>query len=161
IFDAGRLTDTQGRTTDFRRTIIILTSNLGSSAAREAPVGFRAVPPPPTDRDAVLRELGRWFRPEFLNRLDQVVMFRPLAAETRRKNGRARGRARPGTQRPGPAPPPGRCRPRRPRLVTPGGLLAHLRRPAAQAHRRTARLAPGGAGHCRWRGALRFDAPFG
>jgi len=91
IFDAGRLTDNHGRTADFRRTIIILTSNIGSALAREAPVGFRpssagaapGVEGP--DRDATLRELGRWFRPEFLNRLDRVVTFRPLAAETAEK----------------------------------------------------------------------------
>ncbi|MBY0523450.1 MAG: AAA family ATPase [Gemmataceae bacterium] len=90
IFDAGRLTDKQGRTADFRRTIIILTSNIGSAVAREAPVGFRAEPAAPLpiagpDRDATLRELGRWFRPEFLNRLDRIVTFRPLAAETAEK----------------------------------------------------------------------------
>jgi ATP-dependent Clp protease ATP-binding subunit ClpC len=82
IFDAGRLTDTQGRTADFRRTIIILTSNIGSRIEEVAPVGFgRGVKPPP-DRDATMRELGRWFRPEFLNRLDRIVTFRPLDAET-------------------------------------------------------------------------------
>jgi ATP-dependent Clp protease ATP-binding subunit ClpC len=92
VFDAGRLTDNHGRTADFRRTIIILTSNIGSALAREAPVGFRpanpgAAAPGPEgpDRDATLRELGRWFRPEFLNRLDRVVTFRPLAAETAEK----------------------------------------------------------------------------
>jgi ATP-dependent Clp protease ATP-binding subunit ClpC len=91
VFDAGRLTDHHGRTADFRRTIIILTSNIGSALAREAPVGFRpspeAAPPAPEgpERDVTLRELGRWFRPEFLNRLDRVVTFRPLAAETAEK----------------------------------------------------------------------------
>jgi ATP-dependent Clp protease ATP-binding subunit ClpC len=91
VFDAGRLTDHHGRTADFRRTIIILTSNIGSAIAREAPVGFRpstGAPAPGVegpDRDATLRELGRWFRPEFLNRLDRVVTFRPLAAETAEK----------------------------------------------------------------------------
>ena len=84
IFDAGRLTDSQGRTADFRRSIIILTSNVGSRVAQEAPVGFgRAVPPP--DPSATLRELGRVFRPEFLNRLDRIVTFRPLSAETAEK----------------------------------------------------------------------------
>jgi ATP-dependent Clp protease ATP-binding subunit ClpC len=82
IFDAGRLTDTQGRTADFRRTIIILTSNIGSRIEEAAPVGFGRGSKPPPDRDATLRELGRWFRPEFLNRLDRIVTFRPLDAET-------------------------------------------------------------------------------
>jgi ATP-dependent Clp protease ATP-binding subunit ClpC len=85
IFDAGRLTDGQGRTADFRRTIIIITSNLGAGPARAAPVGFGREAPPPPDRDAVLRELGRWFRPEFLNRIDRIVNFRPLAAEIAEK----------------------------------------------------------------------------
>jgi ATP-dependent Clp protease ATP-binding subunit ClpC len=85
IFDAGRLTDAQGRTADFRRTIIILTSNVGSRIAQEAPVGFGRELPPPPDADATTRELGRWFRPEFLNRLDRIVTFRPLAIETAEK----------------------------------------------------------------------------
>ncbi len=82
IFDAGRLTDAQGRTVDFRRTIIIMTSNVGSAMPTSAPIGLgRGVPAPPS-RDTILRELGRWFRPEFLNRLDRIVTFRPLASET-------------------------------------------------------------------------------
>jgi ATP-dependent Clp protease ATP-binding subunit ClpC len=85
VFDAGRLTDGQGRTADFRRTIIVLTSNVGSTVARPAPVGFGREAPPPPDREALLRELGRWFRPEFLNRIDRIVNFRPLAAETAEK----------------------------------------------------------------------------
>jgi ATP-dependent Clp protease ATP-binding subunit ClpC len=85
IFDAGRLTDSQGRTADFRRTIIILTSNVGSRIVQEAPVGFgRAVPPPP-DASTTLRDLSRSFRPEFLNRIDRIVTFRPLSAETAEK----------------------------------------------------------------------------
>jgi ATP-dependent Clp protease ATP-binding subunit ClpC len=82
IFDAGRLTDTQGRTADFRRTIIILTSNVGSRVEEQAPVGFGRAAAGPPDRDATLRELSRWFRPEFLNRLDRIVTFQPLDAET-------------------------------------------------------------------------------
>jgi ATP-dependent Clp protease ATP-binding subunit ClpC len=84
VFDAGRLTDKQGRTADFRRSIIILTSNIGSAVNREAPVGFGrgGTPEKAPDRDATLRELGRCFRPEFLNRLDRIVLFQPLAEET-------------------------------------------------------------------------------
>jgi ATP-dependent Clp protease ATP-binding subunit ClpC len=85
IFDAGRLTDTQGRTADFRRTIIILTSNIGAGLTREGAVGFGQAAPRAPDRDSTLRELGRWFRPEFLNRLDRIVTFRPLGAETAEK----------------------------------------------------------------------------
>lgn len=86
LFDAGRLTDSMGRTADFRRTIVILTSNVGSRMQSEAPLGFGGdskggVP----TQDAILRELSRFFRPEFLNRLDRVVIFRPLAIETAEK----------------------------------------------------------------------------
>lgn len=85
IFDAGRLTDTQGRTADFRRTIIIMTSNVGSSISTEGYVGFGRKAGAAPDREMTMRELGRWFRPEFLNRLDRIVTFRPLAAETAEK----------------------------------------------------------------------------
>jgi len=84
VFDAGRLTDARGVTADFRRTIVILTSNLGSAVPTESGVGFGAagaVPPPP-DRDHAVREVLRFFRPEFVNRLDHVVSFRPLSLET-------------------------------------------------------------------------------
>ncbi len=84
IFDAGRLTDTQGRTADFRRTIIIMTSNVGSRVQQEAPVGFGRVAPP-QDPNLILRELSRSFRPEFLNRIDRIVTFRPLSEETAEK----------------------------------------------------------------------------
>src|SRR5205809_989908 len=83
IFDAGRLTDTQGRTVDFRRTIIILTSNVGAGNAPLGSVGFGQRPASPApDRETTLREPSRWFRPEFLNRLDRIVTFRPLSQET-------------------------------------------------------------------------------
>lgn len=80
IFDAGRLTDNQGRTADFRRTIIVLTSNVGARIAAETPVGFGRQAPP--REDITLRELSRFFRPEFLNRIDRIVSFRPLSRET-------------------------------------------------------------------------------
>ncbi len=85
IFDAGRLTDTQGRTADFRRTIIIMTSNVGSVISTEGYVGFGRKAGSAPDRELTMRELGRWFRPEFLNRLDRIVTFRPLAVETAEK----------------------------------------------------------------------------
>jgi ATP-dependent Clp protease ATP-binding subunit ClpC len=91
IFDAGRLTDSQGRTSDFRRTIIILTSNIGqSTTADRGRVGFGQPAPQETpastpDRETTMRELGRWFRPEFLNRLDRVVTFRALPVEIAEK----------------------------------------------------------------------------
>jgi len=78
MFDAGRLTDGQGRTADFRRAIIILTSNVGSRIRMQAPVGFGR-PAPPLDVQETQRELSESFRPEFLNRLDRVVFFRQLS----------------------------------------------------------------------------------
>ena len=82
VFDAGRLTDAQGRTVDFRRTIIILTSNVGSIVQTGPALGLAREAPPMPTRDTILRDLSRWFRPEFLNRLDRIVTFRPLATET-------------------------------------------------------------------------------
>ena len=72
MLDDGRLTDGQGRTVDFRNTVVIMTSNLGS----ELWLSNRAV-----GRDEVLRVLQRNFRPEFLNRLDEIVVFHPLSKE--------------------------------------------------------------------------------
>lgn len=77
VLDEGRLTDGQGRTADFRNTIIILTSNLGADSAREEPLGFGDSLS--ADRSAsVRRAVTRAFRPEFVNRLDEIVVFRPL-----------------------------------------------------------------------------------
>jgi ATP-dependent Clp protease ATP-binding subunit ClpA/protein subunit release factor A len=83
IFDAGRLTDGRGRTVDFRRTIVILTSNIGATAPG-TPLGFAAngdLRAAEVDKDRTFRELTRFFRPEFLNRLDRIVQFRPLSLE--------------------------------------------------------------------------------
>jgi ATP-dependent Clp protease ATP-binding subunit ClpC len=82
IFDAGRLTDAMGRTVDFHRTIFILTSNVGSAVPTGPALGLARDPPPLPTRDTILRDLNRWFRPEFLNRIDRIVTFRPLATET-------------------------------------------------------------------------------
>ncbi|MBV1796443.1 ATP-dependent chaperone ClpB [Siccirubricoccus sp. G192] len=75
VLDDGRLTDGQGRTVDFRNTIIVLTSNLGSTAISELPetADIEAA------RPAVMRAVRDRFRPEFLNRLDEIVLFRRLA----------------------------------------------------------------------------------
>jgi ATP-dependent Clp protease ATP-binding subunit ClpC len=83
LFDAGRLTDGLGRTVDFRRTIIILTSNIGAQAPGSE-LGFgaaRAAEEPRADPERTWRELARFFRPEFLNRIDRIVNFRPLSLE--------------------------------------------------------------------------------
>ena len=79
ILDDGRITDSQGRTVDFKNTIIILTSNLGSTYLLEGirPDGSISE----EAREAVMGELRRSFRPEFLNRLDETILFRPLTKE--------------------------------------------------------------------------------
>lgn len=82
IFDAGRLTDGRGRVVDFRRTIVVLTSNIGAGLP-STPLGFgRTETAAGGDRDHTFRELTRVFRPEFLNRLDRMVHFDPLSLET-------------------------------------------------------------------------------
>ena len=79
ILDDGRITDSQGRTVDFKNTIVILTSNLGSQYLLS---GIRADGTISDDaREAVMAELRRSFRPEFLNRLDETILFRPLTKE--------------------------------------------------------------------------------
>ena len=79
ILDDGRITDSQGRTVDFKNTIIILTSNLGSQYLLEGIEDDGSISE--EAQAAVLRELKASFRPEFLNRLDETVMFRPLTKE--------------------------------------------------------------------------------
>ncbi|MDQ7809860.1 ATP-dependent chaperone ClpB [Amycolatopsis sp. A133] len=75
VLDDGRLTDGQGRTVDFRNTILILTSNLGSHAIADPSLDERQ------RRDAVLEVVQRQFKPEFLNRLDDIVVFHSLGTE--------------------------------------------------------------------------------
>jgi ATP-dependent Clp protease ATP-binding subunit ClpB len=75
VLDDGRLTDGQGRTVDFRNTILVLTSNLGSAALADPTLDERA------RRDAVLSVVRGHFKPEFLNRLDDLVVFRALSSE--------------------------------------------------------------------------------
>ena len=78
ILDDGRVTDSQGRTVDFRNTIIILTSNLGSADIIE---GIENGEISGAAQDRVYAILRQSFRPEFLNRLDEIIMFRPLTRE--------------------------------------------------------------------------------
>ncbi len=79
ILDDGRITDSQGRTVDFKNTIIILTSNLGSPYLLD---GINEDGSIRQDaQDAVMAELRRAFRPEFLNRLDEIILFKPLTKE--------------------------------------------------------------------------------
>ena len=79
VLDDGRITDSQGRTVDFKNTIIILTSNLGSQYLLDGigPDGEITA----DAREHVQAELRRAFRPEFLNRLDEILMFRPLTRD--------------------------------------------------------------------------------
>lgn len=75
ILDDGRLTDGKGRTVDFRNTIIIMTSNLGSQVIKETSGDYERM------RQEVQAILENHFRPEFLNRLDEIIIFRPLSQE--------------------------------------------------------------------------------
>jgi len=77
VLDDGRLTDGQGRTVDFRNTLIVLTSNLGSEALASLPEGADVE----RARGAVMAAVRDAFRPEFLNRLDEILLFRRLSRE--------------------------------------------------------------------------------
>ena len=77
VLDDGRLTDGQGRTVDFRNTLIVLTSNLGSEALASLPDGADIEQARPTVMEAVRAA----FRPEFLNRLDEILLFRRLSRD--------------------------------------------------------------------------------
>ena len=78
ILDDGRITDSQGRTVDFKNTIIILTSNLGATDITE---GIEGGEISKAAQDRVYAILKQAFRPEFLNRLDEIILFRPLTRE--------------------------------------------------------------------------------
>ena len=76
VLDDGRLTDNQGRTVDFKNTVIIMTSNIGSIYLLEGIKADGTIDE--LTRDKVMDEMRRTFRPEFLNRIDEIVMFKPL-----------------------------------------------------------------------------------
>jgi ATP-dependent Clp protease ATP-binding subunit ClpB len=80
VLDDGRLTDGQGRTVDFRNTIVIMTSNIGSSRILEYRGGFEG-DPYERMKEAVLEEMRHHFRPEFLNRVDEVIVFHALGED--------------------------------------------------------------------------------
>jgi ATP-dependent Clp protease ATP-binding subunit ClpB len=80
ILDDGRLTDGQGRTVDFRNTILIMTSNVGSQRILEYKGSFAGIAYERM-KEAVLEELRRGFRPEFLNRVDEIIVFHSLSEE--------------------------------------------------------------------------------
>jgi len=75
ILDDGRLTDGKGTTVDFRNTLIIMTSNLGSQVIKELSHDYEAI-----ERE-VRKILEAHFKPEFLNRVDEVIIFRPLSKD--------------------------------------------------------------------------------
>lgn len=77
ILDEGRLTDSKGRTVDFKNTVIIMTSNIGSRYLLEADIGAEGIIPDEV-RTQVMNEMRSYFRPEFLNRIDETVVFKPL-----------------------------------------------------------------------------------
>ena len=79
VLDDGRITDSLGKTVDFKNTILIMTSNIGSQYLLEGidPLGNIK----PEARDAVMRDLQAHFRPEFLNRLDETILFKPLTMD--------------------------------------------------------------------------------
>ncbi|MFF2204099.1 ATP-dependent Clp protease ATP-binding subunit [Streptomyces sp. NPDC058145] len=90
VLDDGRLTDSQGRTVDFTNTVIVMTSNLGSDviSRRGAGIGFGpggADADEEARREQILRPLREHFRPEFLNRIDEIVVFRQLTGEQLRQ----------------------------------------------------------------------------
>jgi ATP-dependent Clp protease ATP-binding subunit ClpB len=78
VLDDGRITDAQGRTVDFKNTIIIMTSNIGSRHLLDGVTGDTI---PESVRESVMTELRAAFRPEFLNRVDETIMFKPLTLE--------------------------------------------------------------------------------
>lgn len=92
LLDDGRITDSQGRTVDFKNTVIVMTSNIGarSLTAMGSKLGFSAEERDSdpdaekkfeTAREQVMAELRQTFRPEFLNRIDDIIVFRPLTEE--------------------------------------------------------------------------------
>src|SRR5690606_35476239 len=80
VLDDGRLTDGQGRTVDFRNTVIVMTSNLGAHEIQRLSAD-PATRDPGIIKDAVMLEVRQHFRPEFINRIDELVVFNALDAE--------------------------------------------------------------------------------
>ena len=79
VLDDGRITDSQGRTVDFKNTILIMTSNIGSSYLLDGIQDNGEIKP--ENQEMVMQDLRVHFRPEFLNRLDEIIMFKPLTKE--------------------------------------------------------------------------------
>ena len=79
VLDDGRITDSQGRTVDFKNTILIMTSNIGSQFLLEGIEEDGSIRP--ENQELVMNQLRGSFRPEFLNRLDEIIMFKPLTKD--------------------------------------------------------------------------------
>ena len=127
VLDDGRLTDGQGRTVDFRNTVIVMTSNLGSQLIQELAGEANYA----TMKAAVMEIVGQHFRPEFINRVDDIVVFHPLA-----RTADPRDRGHPAglpAQAPGGARDRARTRRRGSRPARRGRLRPGVRRAAAQA----------------------------
>jgi ATP-dependent Clp protease ATP-binding subunit ClpC len=85
LLDDGRLTDGQGRTVDFSNTIVIMTSNVGTEHVKQQGIGLVRASQSQDDRDStkarVMEAMKSAFRPEFLNRIDDIILFQPLTAQ--------------------------------------------------------------------------------
>ena len=96
VFEDGQLTDGLGNTVDFRNTILIMTSNLGARhLQKRSSLGFQSIGeegPGKSMDDMVMGEVKRVFNPEFLNRLDEIILFNPLADERSAAHHRSSGR---------------------------------------------------------------------
>lgn len=77
MLDDGRLTDSHGRVVDFKNTVIIMTSNLGAAHLND--VADKPGPAPPTTKELVMSAIRKHFIPEFINRIDEIVIFVSLA----------------------------------------------------------------------------------
>ena len=159
VLDDGRLTDGQGRTVDFRNTVIIMTSNLGSDVIQK----FAGESNYAAMKAAVMEVVQENFRPEFINRIDDICVFHPLGAgaDPRHRGHPARAAAAPapGAQSRADARRFGR------RPAQRGGLRPGVRRAAAEARHPAAGGESAGAGHpgrassCRETGSGRRPAP--
>jgi ATP-dependent Clp protease ATP-binding subunit ClpC len=88
ILEDGRLTDAGGRTVDFKNTVVIMTSNIGTQWVKAAALGFKADQQQvefATQKERMLEELHRIMRPELLNRVDEIIVFHPLDREQIRR----------------------------------------------------------------------------
>ena len=143
VLEDGRLTDSQGRTVDFKNTVVIMTSNIGSAAiaatgARAGDAAYEAM------KREVTETLSAHFRPEFLNRVDEVIVFHALTERRPGADRRAAAR-RPGAAAGGAGPDP-RADGGRQGAGRPRGHGSRLRRPAAQADDPAPRREPAGPG---------------